>query len=73
MRQNIIEDVWADIFDVVYSTISRYITFLTPFIEKATEEDRPTAEDAAHRQPLKTFKSSFRAAIGRYFFKERFA
>jgi hypothetical protein len=47
MRQNIIEDVWADIFDVAQSTISRYITFLTPLVEKATEEDRPTAEDAA--------------------------
>ena len=47
MRQNIIEDVWADIFDVAQSTISRYITFLTPIVEKATEEDRPTAEDAA--------------------------
>src|ERR1700722_12229369 len=40
LRQNIIEDVWADIFDVAQSTISRYITFLTPFIDKATEEDR---------------------------------
>ena len=29
------------------STISRYITFLTPFVERATEEDRPAAEDAA--------------------------
>ena len=47
MRQNIIEDVWADIFDVAQSTISRYITFLTPFVEKATDEDRPAAEDAA--------------------------
>ena len=47
LRQNIIEDVWADIFDVAQSTISRYITFLTPFIEKSTEEDRPTEEDAA--------------------------
>ncbi len=47
MRQNIIEDVWADIFDVDQSTISRYITFLTPFVEEATEEDRPSAEDAA--------------------------
>jgi DDE superfamily endonuclease/Helix-turn-helix of DDE superfamily endonuclease len=46
IRQNIIEDVWADIFDVDQSTISRYITFLTPLVEKATEEDRPTAEDA---------------------------
>ena len=47
MRQNIIEDVWADIFDVAQSTISRYITFLRPLVEKATEEDRPVAEDAA--------------------------
>ncbi len=47
LRQNIIEDVWADIFGVAQSTISRYITFLTPFVEKAAEEDRPTAEDAA--------------------------
>jgi len=47
MRQNIIEDVWADIFDVDQSTISRYIAFLTPLVEKATEECRPTAEDAA--------------------------
>ena len=47
LRQNIIEDVWAGIFDVAQSTISRYITFLTPFVEKATEGDRPTAEDAA--------------------------
>jgi hypothetical protein len=47
LRQNIIEDVWADIFGVAQSTISRYITFLTPFVEKATGEDRPTADDAA--------------------------
>jgi hypothetical protein len=47
LRQNIIEDVWADIFAVAQSTISRYITFLTPFVEEATEEDRPVADDAA--------------------------
>lgn len=47
IRQNIVEEVWADIFDVDQSTISRCITFLTPFVEDATEEDRPTAEDAA--------------------------
>lgn len=47
LRQNIIEDVWADIFGVAQSTISRYITFLTPLVEKVTEADRPTAEDAA--------------------------
>lgn len=47
LRQNIIEDVWADIFDVAQSTVSRYITLLTPVIGKATGEDRPAAEDAA--------------------------
>jgi hypothetical protein len=47
LRRNITEDVWADIFDVDKSTISRYNTFLTPFAEKATEEDRSAAEDVA--------------------------
>ena len=47
MRQNIIEDVWADIFDVDQSTISRVITSLTPLVGQATEEFRPTPEEAA--------------------------
>jgi hypothetical protein len=47
LRQNIIEDVWADIFDVSQSTISRYITFLTPLIESGTDRERPTEETAA--------------------------
>jgi hypothetical protein len=47
MRQNIIEDVWADIFDVDQSTISRIITFLTPLVEQATVEFRPALEEAA--------------------------
>jgi hypothetical protein len=47
LRQNIIEDVWADIFGVTQPTISRYITFLTPLVEQATQEDRPAAEQAA--------------------------
>jgi len=47
LRQNITEDVWADIFDVDQSTISRYVNFLTPFIERATAEDRPTEKEAA--------------------------
>ncbi len=47
LRQNIVEDVWAEIFDVAQSTISRYITLLTPLVEKATEGDRPTTENAA--------------------------
>lgn len=47
IRHNIVEDVWADIFDVDQSTISRYIKFMTPLVEKATEADRPSAENAA--------------------------
>ena len=47
MRQNIIEEVWADIFDVAQSTISRYITILTPLIDRATKRDRPTKTAAA--------------------------
>lgn len=47
MRNNIVEEVWADIFDVDQSTISRIITVLTPLVEQATEEFRPTAEEAA--------------------------
>jgi hypothetical protein len=47
MRNNIAEEVWADIFDVDQSTISRIITFLTPLVEQATEEFRPAAEEAA--------------------------
>jgi hypothetical protein len=47
MRQNIVEEVWAEIFDGDQSTISRYITFLTPLIEQATAEFRPSAEEAA--------------------------
>jgi hypothetical protein len=46
MRQNITEEVWADIFDVAQSTVSPCITLLTPLIEKATERDRPTLTDA---------------------------
>jgi hypothetical protein len=46
-RNNITEEIWGEIFDVHQSTISRYITFLTPLIDQATEEFRPTAEEAA--------------------------
>jgi transposase len=45
-RQNIIEDVWAEIFDTSQPTISRIITEITPLIEKATAEFRPVAEEA---------------------------
>src|SRR5436305_14578092 len=47
MRQNIIEDGCDDIFGVDQSPISRYLTLLTPSVEEATEDDRPTAEEAA--------------------------
>jgi DDE superfamily endonuclease/Helix-turn-helix of DDE superfamily endonuclease len=46
-RNNITEEVWADIFDVHQATISRYITELTPLIALATEQFRPAADDAA--------------------------
>ena len=46
-RNNITEEIWAEIFDVDQSTISRYITFLTPLIDKATAEFRPSAAEAA--------------------------
>jgi hypothetical protein len=45
-RHNLVEEVWADIFDVDQSTISRYVTVLTPLVEQATAEFRPDAEDA---------------------------
>jgi DDE superfamily endonuclease len=47
LRQNIIEEVWADIFEVDQSTVSRYITFLTPLVEQATQQDQPTVTEAA--------------------------
>jgi DDE superfamily endonuclease/Helix-turn-helix of DDE superfamily endonuclease len=46
-RNNITEEIWAEIFGVAQSTVSRYIAFLTPLIDQATAEFRPTAEDAA--------------------------
>ena len=46
-RNNITEEVWAEIFGVHQTTVSRYITELTPLIDQATEEFRPTAEEAA--------------------------
>ena len=46
-RNNITEEVWAEIFGVHQAAISRYITELTPLIDQATAEFRPTAEEAA--------------------------
>src|SRR5258707_1158565 len=47
MRNNITEEVWAEIFGVSQSCISRYIKHLTPIVSDAMEEFRPTAGDAA--------------------------
>ena len=46
IRQNIIQEVWAEIFDTSQPVISAIITKFTPLIEASTEEDRPTAEEA---------------------------
>jgi len=46
MRQNITQEVWAEIFDTSQSVISGIITKFTPLIEASTEEDRPTADEA---------------------------
>lgn len=45
-RTNITEQVWAEIFDVHQSTICRYIQALTPVIDQATAQFRPTAQEA---------------------------
>jgi DDE superfamily endonuclease/Helix-turn-helix of DDE superfamily endonuclease len=47
MRNNITEEVWAEIFGVSQACISRYITILTPVICDAMDEFRPRAEEAA--------------------------
>ena len=47
MRNNITEEVWAEIFGVSQSCISRYIKRLTPVIADAMKDERPTAEEAA--------------------------
>ena len=46
-RNNITEEIWAEIFGVHQTTISRYIAELTPLTDRATEEFRPAAEEAA--------------------------
>jgi hypothetical protein len=47
MRQNMTQDVLADIFGVRQPVISRYTKKLTPLVAQATEEFRPTEEEAA--------------------------
>jgi hypothetical protein len=46
MRNNITEEVWAEIFNVSQSCISRYIKFLTPVVADAMKDHRPTAREA---------------------------
>ena len=46
-RNNITEEIWAEIFGVHQTTVSRYISELTPLIDQATAEFRHTAEEAA--------------------------
>ena len=46
MRQNITQEVWAEIFDTSQPVISGIIAKFTPLIEASTEEDRPTVEEA---------------------------
>ena len=46
MRQNITQEVWAEIFDASQPVISGIITKFTPLIEASTEEDRPTVDEA---------------------------
>lgn len=46
MRNNITQEIWAEIFGVSQSCISRYIAILTPVIEHATEEFRPAPQEA---------------------------
>jgi hypothetical protein len=47
VRNNITEEILAEISNVDQSTISRYITLLTPLIDQATAEFLPVAEKAA--------------------------
>jgi transposase len=46
MRQNITQEVWAEIFDTSQPVISGIITKFTPLIEASADEDRPTADEA---------------------------
>ena len=45
-RQNMIEEVIADLFGVSQGTVSEIIKEFTPLIAQATEEFRPDAEEA---------------------------
>jgi hypothetical protein len=45
-RQNMIEEVIADLFGVSQGTVSDIVSKFTPLIAQATEEFRPDAEEA---------------------------
>ena len=45
-RQNMVEEVIADLFGVSQGTVSEIIAKFTPLIAQATEEFRPDAEEA---------------------------
>jgi hypothetical protein len=45
-RQNLIEEVIADLFGVAQATVSEIITNFTPLVAQATEKFRPGAEEA---------------------------
>ena len=62
MRQNIIEDVWAEIFGVAQSTISRYITFLTPFVGRAKRR-RPAGGGGRSRDDRERDRTGRRHAL----------
>ncbi len=47
LRQNIVEEVWAEVFGVSQATISRCIAFLTPLVKRVTDRERPTRTAAA--------------------------
>jgi len=47
MRQNMIQEVFGDIFDIDQSRISRIVASLTPLVALATGPDRPEEEEAA--------------------------
>src|SRR5229473_1392765 len=55
MRQNIIQEVWAEIFDTSQPVISQIITKLTPLIEADRGAShggrRPRADGAGRRLP----------------------
>ena len=68
LRQNIIEEVLAEIFDVSQATISRAICDLTPIISAVTDssDPRPSKQPppSASREPSWSTGSSPRAGPG---------